>query len=85
MELVGFKDLPRRTAADKVLHDKAFNFAFNSFNQRRLTSMVYNFFDKMTSGGASSEIMPNKKLAKELHNQLLECLRNEKYTHIFYR
>ena len=44
-----FKDLNRRTAADKVLPDKAFNFAkdpkYDGY-QRRLTSMVYNVFDK---------------------------------------
>ena len=32
MGYVGFKDLPRRTTSDKILHDKAFNFARNSKN-----------------------------------------------------
>ena len=32
MTYVGFKDLPRRTTSDKILHDKAFNFARNSKN-----------------------------------------------------
>ena len=48
-----FKDLTRRTASDKILHDKAFNIAKNlKYNgyQRSLASMVYNFFDKKTSG-----------------------------------
>ena len=43
------KDSPRRTAADKVLRDKAFNIAKNlkyDANQRKLASMVYNFFKK---------------------------------------
>ena len=38
-----FKDLPRRTAADKILRDKAFNIAKNPKHdgyQRRLTSLV---------------------------------------------
>ena len=42
-----FKDLARRTAADKVLRDKAFNTAENpkyDTYQRVLASMVYNFF-----------------------------------------
>ena len=42
-----FKDLNRRTAADKVLRDKAFNIAKNpKYNgyKRELPSMVYNFF-----------------------------------------
>ena len=44
-----FKDLARRTAADKVLRDKAFNIAKDSKNdgyQRELVSMVYKFLDK---------------------------------------
>ena len=44
-----FKDLNRRTFADKVLQDKAFNIAKDSkYNgyQRELASMVYKFFDK---------------------------------------
>ena len=44
-----FKDLNRRSAADKVLRDKAFNIAKNPTYdgyQRGITSMVYTFFDK---------------------------------------
>ena len=44
-----FKDLTRRSASDKILHDKAFNIAKNSKYygyQRGLASMVYKFFDK---------------------------------------
>ena len=44
-----FKDLNRRTAADKVLRDKAFNIAKNpkyDGYQRGLASMVHKFFDK---------------------------------------
>ena len=44
-----FKDLPRRTASDKVLSDKAFNIAKNLKHdgyQRVLASMVYRSFDK---------------------------------------
>ena len=44
-----FKDLNRRTAADKVLHDKAFNIAKNpkyDGHQCGLASVVYKFFDK---------------------------------------
>ena len=61
-----FKDLPKRTAADKVLHDKAFNIAKNSrYNvyQCGLTSighllLVYKFFDEKSSvNGHKSENM----------------------------
>ena len=45
----GFKDLTRRTAFNKILHDKAFNIAKNpkyDGYQRGLASMVYKCFDK---------------------------------------
>ena len=44
-----FKDLARRTAYDKVLRDKAFNFAKNpkyDGYRKGLRSIVYKFFDK---------------------------------------
>ena len=50
-----FKNLVKRRASDKILRDKAFNIAKNpkyDGYQRGLASMVYNFFDKKTSGGA---------------------------------
>ena len=40
-----FKDLAKRTFADKVLRDKAFKIASDG-HQRGLASMVYKFFDK---------------------------------------
>ena len=59
-----FKDLKRRRASDKILRDKAFNIAKNSKYdgyQRRLASMVYRFFDKMSTGSgvANNEIKQN--------------------------
>ena len=42
-----FKDLPRRTASDKVLRDKVFNIAINPTYdeyQHELSSTVYKFF-----------------------------------------
>ena len=48
-----FKDFSRRTAADKVLRDKAFDIAkdpkYDGY-QCGLASMVYKVFDKKTSG-----------------------------------
>ena len=45
-----FKDLPRTTASDKLLHDKAFNIAKNpkhdGYHQRGLDLMVYKYFDR---------------------------------------
>ena len=48
-----FKDLAKRTAADKVLRDKAFKIAsdqkYDGY-QKGLASMIYNFFDKTSLG-----------------------------------
>ena len=44
-----FNDLPRRTIADKILRDKAFNIAKNpkyDRYQNELASMVFKFLDK---------------------------------------
>ena len=49
-----FKDLPRRTASDKVLHDKTFNVSkiskYNGY-QIGLASIVYRFFEKKSIEG----------------------------------
>ena len=50
-----FKDLNSRTAAVKILCVKTFNIAQNKKYdkcQRGIASMVFNFIDKKTSGGA---------------------------------
>ena len=72
------KDLARKTAADKVLRDKAFNIAKDPRYygyQRGLASMVYIFFDKKTAsltdksavGSGIKSITQNDQLAEELH------------------
>ena len=70
-----FKDLNRRTVADKVLHDKAFNIAKNlkyDGYQRGLASMVYKFFDKKTLGRKfKNENISNKELSEELHKPIM--------------
>ena len=56
MDYGAFKDLNRRKFDDKVLCDKAFNIAKDPKNdgyQRDLASMVYQFFDKKTSGSST--------------------------------
>ena len=58
------KDLAKRTAADKVLRDKAFHIAKDSKYdgyQRGLASVVYNFFDKITAGSGATTL-PNKSM-----------------------
>ena len=50
-----FKDLAKRTIADKVLRDKTFKIASDQkydMYQRGLASMVYRFFDKKSQGSA---------------------------------
>ena len=52
-----FKDVAKRTAADKVLRNKAFKIAgdqkYDGY-QRGLASMVYKFFDKKSQGSGRS-------------------------------
>ena len=65
------KDLAKRTQSGKVLKDKAFKIAsdpkYDGY-QRGLTSMVYKFFDKRSSGsGIANE--PNYQLANEINKQ----------------
>ena len=81
-----FKDLTRRTASDKILHDKAFNIAKNlkyDRYQRDLSSMVYNFYDKKTFGSdIKNENMSDQQLAEELHKPII---RKEKYTQLLWK
>ena len=69
-----FKDLARRTAADKVLRDKAFNIAkdpkYDGY-KRGLSSMVYKFFDKKTACSAIKSMQQNEQLAEELHKPII--------------
>ena len=73
-----FKHLTRRTVSDKILRDKAFNIAKNpkcDGYQRGLTSMVYKFFDKKTSGGT----VKNENISnKEFHKQIVEKFKKRK-------
>ena len=70
-----FKNFLRRTASDKVLRDKAFNIAKNPKQdryQKSLTSMVYRFFGKKSSGAAAKrELMLNQQLVGELHKRTI--------------
>ena len=72
-----FKDLPKRTAADNVLRDKAFKIAsdqkYDGY-QRGLASMVYKFFDKKSQGKGLANNKENVQLAMNFINQLLKNL-----------
>ena len=76
------KDLTKRTAADKVLEDKAFNIAkdlkYDGY-QRGLASVVYKFFDKKSKGsGIKNEIKQNQQLAEELHKPIIRKFKKRK-------
>ena len=76
-----FKDLAKRTAAEKLLRDKAFKIAsdqkYDGY-QRGLASMVYNLFGKKSQGSGrplffASQLASNKEniqLADELHKPI---------------
>ena len=64
-----FKDLTRRTASKKILHDKAFNIAENpKYNscQRGIASVIYKFFQ------LKMRIFQTKNYLKNYTNQLLK-------------
>ena len=80
-----FKDLAKRTFADKVLRGKAFKIAsdqkYDGY-ERGLASMVYIFFDKKTQGsGHSLQVADDKEniqLANELHKPIIRKLKKRK-------
>ena len=69
-----FKDLTKRTVADKILRDKAFNIAkdpkYDGY-QRALAYMVYKLFDKKTAGSGIKSIKQNEQLAEELYKPVI--------------
>ena len=69
-----FKDLAKRTAADKVLRDKAFNIAkdpkYDGY-QGGLSSMVYKLFDKKAAGSGIKYMPQNEQLAEEFHKPII--------------
>ena len=68
------KDLTKRTIADKVLRDKAFNIAkdpkYDGY-QQGLASMVYKFFNKKSKDSGIKSVSQNQQLAKELHKPII--------------
>ena len=76
-----FKDLPKRTAADKVLRNKAFKIAsdqkYDGY-QRGLASMVYKFFNKKSQGKGLVNNKENIQLANELHKPIVKKFNKRK-------
>ena len=92
------KDLTKRTVADKVLRDKAFNIAKNpkyDGYQRGLASIVYKVFDKKstsladksTKGSGLSYTIKStpqsKQLAEELHKPIIRKFKKRKVQSAF--
>ena len=80
------KDLTKRTVADKIFKNKAFDIAkdpkYNGY-QRGLASMVYKFFDKKSKvSGAkhvNTKLIPqNEQLADELHKPIIRKFKKRK-------
>ena len=76
-----FKDLTKRTAADKVLRDKAFKIVsdqkYDEY-QRGLASMVYKVFDKKSQGSGLVNNTENIHLADKLHNPIVRKFKKRK-------
>ena len=75
------KDLIKRTVADKILKNRAFNIAKDPKDdgyQRGLASMVYKFFDKK-SGVVKINLTPQtQQLAEELHKSIIRKFEKRK-------
>ena len=90
------KDLTKRTVADKILRNKAFNITKDpkcDGYQRGLASMVYNFFDKKSasladkstkgSGVNTKLALQNQQLAEELHKPIIKKFTKRKIHAVF--
>ena len=80
------KDLTKRTAADKILKNKAFDIAkdpkYDGY-QRGLASMIYKFFDSKVSGSGEKLTLQHEQLAEELHKPIIRKFEKRKiYSHL---
>ena len=85
-----FKDLAKRTAANKIKKNKAFNIVKNpkyDGYQRGLASMVYKFVDEKTAGSRVTTLAnkpgiksapQNEQSAKELHKPIIRKFKKRK-------
>ena len=75
------KDIKKRTVADKILKNKAFDIAkdpkYDGY-QRGLASMVYKFFDSKVSGSGAKLIPENEQIANELHKPIIRKFEKNK-------
>ena len=66
-----FKDLTRRTAADKVLKDKTINIDKDPKYDGYQRGMVYNFFDKKTADSSIKSMQQSDQLAEKPHTPVI--------------
>ena len=75
------KDLTKRTVADKILKNKAFDIAkdpkYDRY-QRGLATMVYKFFDSKVSGSGAKLTPENEQLVNELHKPIIRKFEKRK-------
>ena len=85
------KDLTKRTVADKILKNRAFNVAkdpkYDGY-QRGLASMVYKFFDKKSKGRGAKHVntkltTQNQQLAEELYKPIIRKFEKRKVHTVF--
>ena len=77
-----FKNLTKRTAADKVLRDQAFNIAKNpkyDGHQRGLASVIYKFFHKKSEESGIVNNKQNIQLAKEIHKPTITSFKKKRF------
>ena len=76
------KNLTKKTVADKISKNKAFDIAkdpkYDGY-QRGLASMVYKFFDSKVSGSGAKLMPQNEQLANELHKPIIRKFEKRKY------
>ena len=81
-----FKDLTKRTTADKLIRDKVFKIAsdqkYDGY-QRGLASMVYKFFDKKSQGSGLANNKENIQLADEFHKPIIRKFKKRKVYSLF--
>ena len=82
-----FKDLPKRTAVDKVPRDKVFKIVsdqkYDGY-QRGLASMVHKFFDKKSQGKGLANNKEKVQSANELHKPIIKKF-NKRKVHSSFR
>ena len=76
-----FKYIAKRTAADKVLRDKAVKIAsdqkYDGY-KKGLASMIYKFFVKKSQGSGLASNKENVQLANKLHKPIIKKINKRK-------